>query len=188
MLKQSAMEWKLYGPYENSGDLTKKFAPEEGISALKPFTIQIGGTIILRHWWYPLIKGALEEVAKENTTWYASTRIWSDKEQNKPFWIGFNNLSRSTATDSPPAGAWDHKSSQIWVNGQEIAPPAWKRGSQKGDSEIPLIDEGYEYRAPKLIPLKKGWNDVLIKAPVGSFKGKDWQNPVKWMFTFVPAD
>jgi hexosaminidase len=26
---------------------------------------------------------------------------------------------------------------------------------------------------------------VLVKLPVGSFKGKDWQNPVKWMFTFV---
>jgi hexosaminidase len=34
----------------------------------------------------------------------------------------------------------------------------------------------------------KGWNNVLIKAPVGSFKGNDWQNPVKWMFTFVPVN
>ena len=32
---------------------------------------------------------------------------------------------------------------------------------------------------------KQGRNDVLIKAPVVSFKGKDWQIPVKWMFTFV---
>jgi hexosaminidase len=38
------------------------------------------------------------------------------------------------------------------------------------------------------IYLKKGWNDVLIKCPVESFKGKDWQNPVKWMFTFIPID
>jgi hexosaminidase len=71
------------------------------------------------------------------------------------------------------------------VNGKIIDPPIWKHGGQKGNSEIPLIDEGYEYRAPTKILLKKGWNDVLVKLPVASFKGKDWQTPVKWMFTFV---
>jgi hypothetical protein len=63
----------------------------------------------------------------------------------------------------------------------------WQRAGQKGNSEIPLTDEGYEYREPTKILLNKGWNTVLIKAPVGSFKGSDWQNPVKWMFTFVEA-
>lgn len=57
-------------------------------------------------------------------------------------------------------------------------------GGKKGDFEIPLIDEGYEYREPTKIFLKKGWNTVLIKVPVTSFSG-EWQNPVKWMFTFV---
>ncbi|HJY23082.1 MAG TPA: hypothetical protein VJ279_09370, partial [Hanamia sp.] len=56
-----------------------------------------------------------------------------------------------------------------------------------GNSETPLIDEGYEYHEPTKILLKKGWNEVLIKAPIGSFKGKDWQNPEKWMFTFLPV-
>lgn len=32
----------------------------------------------------------------------------------------------------------------------------------------------------------KGWNTLLIKAPVGSFTGNDWQHTVKWVFTFVP--
>lgn len=53
---------------------------------------------------------------------------------------------------------------------------------------MPLTDEGYEYRLPTKIFLQKGWNTVLIKAPVGNFKGKDWQNPEKWMFTCVPVD
>ena len=75
----------------------------------------------------------------------------------------------------------------LWVNGQEIPPPKWKRGGQKGNSEIPLTDEGYEYRVPSKVWFKKGWNTVLLKAPVGSFKG-EWQNPVKWMFTFVCFD
>ena len=68
-----------------------------------------------------------------------------------------------------------------------IPTPLWKRPAQKGNLEIPLIDEGYEFREPTMIPLKKGWNTVNIKLPVGSFKGLNWQNPVKWMFTFVPV-
>jgi hypothetical protein len=75
----------------------------------------------------------------------------------------------------------------VWVNGNFIPAPQWKHAGQKGNSELPLADEGYEYRMPTIITLKKGWNTVLIKAPVGSFKGKDWQNPVKWMFTFAPV-
>lgn len=125
--------------------------------------------------------------ARENTTWYASTRIWSDEEKTATFWIGFNDLSRSPATDSPLPGTWDNHQSSVWVNGKQIAPPNWTRGGQKGNSETPLIDEGYSYREPTMIQLKKGWNDVLIKSPIGGFKGKDWQNPEKWMFSFIPA-
>ncbi|HRO70346.1 MAG TPA: beta-N-acetylhexosaminidase, partial [Chitinophagaceae bacterium] len=149
-------------------------------------TFATGGTIIWRHWWAPLIKGVLE-TPKENSTWYASTLIWSDEEKTGNFWIGFNNLSRSPATDSPKPGTWDNHQSKVWVNGKSIEPPRWKRGGQKGHSEIPLVDEGYEFREPTRITLKKGWNEVLIKSPIGSFKGKDWQNPEKWMFTFVPV-
>lgn len=183
--EQSALTWKLYGPYENGGNLSKGFLPEtRGVNKLKASQEVVGGTIVWRHWWAPLIKGVLE-TPRENTTWYASTRIWSDEEKQQDFWIGFNNLSRSPATDSPRPGTWDNHQSKIWVNGVLIDPPKWKRAGQKGHSEIPLIDEGYEYRSPETITLKKGWNEVLIKSPIGGFKGKDWQNPEKWMFTFV---
>jgi hypothetical protein len=30
------------------------------------------------------------------------------------------------------------------------------------------------------------WDAISIKVPIGSFKGKDWQNRVKWMFTCLP--
>jgi hexosaminidase len=43
-----------------------------------------------------------------------------------------------------------------------------------------------QYRKPIFIPLRKGWITVLVKLPVGSFTGKDWNDPVKWMFTFLP--
>ena len=185
--KQTGLTWKLYGPYDNSGDVQKKFAPEiNSFAELKePVYKEVtGGTIVLRHWWAPLIKGAIDS-AKENSTWYASTKIWADEAGEKKFWIGFNNLSRSPATDSPPKDAWDAKGSAVWVNGKLIAPPQWLHAGQKGNSEIPLADEGYEYRSPTKIFLQKGWNNVLIKSPITSFKGKDWQNPVKWEFTFV---
>jgi hypothetical protein len=185
--KQSNLVWNLYGPYNNEGVLSKQFAPENKSFSTNTKTQVVGGTIVLRHWWAPLIKGALDQ-PKENTTWYATTKVWSEEEGIKKFWIGFNNLSRSPATDSPPKDAWDNKESEVWVNGNLIEPPHWKDAGQKGNSEIPLTDEGYEYREPSKIYLHKGWNDVLIKAPIGSFKGKDWQNPVKWMFTFVPVD
>jgi hexosaminidase len=189
-VKQSNISWNLFGPYKNEGELSKKFAPElssPDTISLKPYTTAIGGTVVLRHWWAPLINGAIEQPS-DSTTWYATTKIWSDEVGEKGFWIGFNNLSRSPATDSPPVDGWDNKSSSIWVNGKLISPPKWKRGGEKGNSEIPLTDEGYEYRNATKINLKKGWNTVLIKAPVGSFKGKNWQNPVKWMFTFVPVE
>ncbi|WP_121356658.1 family 20 glycosylhydrolase [Flavisolibacter nicotianae] len=187
-VKQSNITWQLVGPYANGGDVKKAFAPETAsTSQLKPVKQVSGGTVVLRHWWAPLIKGAIDQ-PEDSTTWYATTQFWSDEEGVQSFWIGFNNLSRSPATDSPPAGAWDNKESNVWVNGSRVAPPLWRRGGQKGLSEIPLIDEGYEYRQPARIAVKKGWNTVLIKAPVGSFKGRDWHNPVKWEFTFVPVE
>ena len=167
--QQAAIEWKLEGPHG---------------AGCKDSTVY-GGTIILRHWWAPLVQGQLA-CAKENTTWYATSRFWSDEAKMMPFWIGFNNLSRSPATDSPPLGQWDEKNSAIWVNDNPVNAPNWKQGGMKGNPETPLIDEGYEYRDPALVPFRKGWNTVRIKLPIGSFKGRDWQNPVKWMFTFVP--
>lgn len=74
------------------------------------------------------------------------------------------------------------------VNGKKIAPPAWNRAGLPGNIEIPLTDEGYEYRMPTQVYFHKGWNTVLLKMPVAKFRGKDWQNPVKWMFTFVPLE
>lgn len=186
--KQSNLVWKLYGPYNNEGGLSRQFPPEtKAINELPVSKTTVGGTIIWRHWWAPLITSVLDR-AKENTTWYASTTIWSEEDRLQKFWIGFNNLSRSPATDSPLPGTWDNHESRIWLNGQIIPPPKWTRGGQKGHPEIPLIDEGYEYRKPVELQLKKGWNKVLVKSPIGSFKGKDWQNPEKWMFTFVPID
>ena len=190
-VKQSDIIWKLKGPYHNNGNTMVAFLPEinylNGHGFDDPDTTLYGGTIILRHFWSPMIGSHLSHFA-DSSTWYAARTIWSEKDTVKYFWIGFNNYSRSTATQPPPVGQWDDKNSKLWVNGQLITPPIWKMGGQTINLEQPLTDEGYEYRPPVKISLKKGANNVLIKCPVKTFIGKDWQNPVKWMFTFVEMD
>lgn len=187
---QSDVTWKLFGPFPNAGDLTASFDPES-INIIKdslPVAMEVvGGTIVLRHWWTPQVTGVLDK-PQENTTWYAYRKIWSDEEGSKDFWIGFNNMSRSYASNSPEKGSWDNRKSSVRVNGMLIDPPVWKQAGLSGNMEIPLIDEGYEFRAPTKIALKQGWNEVLIKLPIASFKGLDWKNPQKWMFTFVNID
>jgi hypothetical protein len=188
--RQSGITWKLYGPYPNKGDLSKSFLPESKTfneQKTKPSQQAIGGTVVLRHWFSPLVKAVLNN-PEDSATWYATSKIWRDAAGYQDFWVGFNNLSRSPATDAPPDGKWDNKGSAVWVNGTLLEPPRWKRGGQSGDMEIPLQDEGYEYRTPTRIYLNKGWNQVLIKVPVGTFKGPNWHNPVKWMFTFIAID
>ena len=187
--RQSNIQWKLFGPFANGGDLQKKFWPEiKGNSPEDSLAgkTAIGATIILRHWWYPALSAWLD-TPEENTTWYGLTRFRSNSDTTAYLWIGFNDFSRSTATDEPGAGDWDNKKSCLWLNGKLIPPPRWNHAGEKGNAEIPLSDEGYSYRAPTIVQVKKGWNNILVKAPVGSFKGKDWQNPEKWMFTVVPV-
>lgn len=185
--RQSGSVWTLYGPYPNGGNLAAEPGPETNhfdTTGLPVIGRIEGGTVILRHWWYPVLTGALAN-PQDSTTVYAHQNLWSDEDGWTYFWIGFNDLSRSPATDSPPEGEWDEKMGKVWVNGEEIAPPHWLNGGKKGNSEVPLFDEGYTYRKPNSIFLKKGWNSIWIKVPVGTFKGRDWQNPVKWMFTFI---
>ncbi len=45
-------------------------------------------------------------------------------------------------------------------------------------------NENFEVREPLPIQLKKGWNKVLLKLPVGEFTTHEVRL-VKWMFTAV---
>ena len=189
--QQSQIQWKLIGPFKNQGNTAASFDPESSHyfenNQLDNTSSLVGGTIWLRHFWHPLIQSHLSN-APDSSTYYAYRRIWVAENGMKDCWIGFNNLSRSTATDAPPLGAWDNKNSKVWVNGQKVDPPVWQHAGMPGDLEKPLIDEGYEYRQPTKVYFKKGWNTVLIKAPVGSFVATAWNNPVKWMFSFIPIN
>lgn len=188
--RQADMDWKLFGPFENKGNLTAPFWPEETperLSEETPDSEAHGATVWLRHFFDPVVAGALES-PEENTTWYAYREIYSRVETTAHFWIGFNNPSRSYATTTPERGEWDDRGSKVWVNGKEVDPPKWTYPGRDGTQEDPLVEESYEYREPTSMELKKGVNTILIKAPVGSFRGRSWQHPVKWMFTMVRVE
>jgi hexosaminidase len=190
-VQQSNIQWTLLGPFNNKGNTASSFEPESSqyfeANHMDNKSILIGGTIWLRHFWHPLIQSHLPN-APDSSTYYAYRKIWANEDVFKDCWIGFNNLSRSTATDTPPLGAWDNKNSKVWVNGKIVNPPLWKNAGKQGDLEIPLSDEGYEYRMPTKVLFKKGWNQILIKAPVASFNAFKWNNPIKWMFSFMPIN
>lgn len=186
-IRQSNIKWQLLGPFNNKGHLNAGFAPEttaqnvDTINADSGETIT-GGTIILRHFWDPVVRGLLD-TPKENTTYYAKGRYYSPVDTTALLWVGFYDNSRSTATAPAKAGSWNNLDSKVWLNGQIIGPPDWQRAGQKGDLEIPYLDENYYFRAPREVPIKKGWNYLLLKMPVGSFNSGKWYAPVKWMFT-----
>ncbi len=185
---QRDVEWNLVGPYANKGDISAVFEPEKNPDPTRyktAFTVR-GGTVILRHWWAPLVSGVLPEPIP-NTTWYAYRNIWSDTDRMGKFWIGFNDISRSVLATPPPKSYWDRKGSRIWFNNQEVPAPQWKHAGVSAILEDPLTDEGYSYRNPVELQLHKGWNLVWIKCPVGSFQPGPGGEPVKWMFTFIEA-
>lgn len=186
-VKQQNVHWQLIGPYDNGGDLSGSFAPEKenfDFANAKNAMLVNGATIILRHFWNPVVKGILSD-PKENTTYYAYAKYWSDADTTTQMWLGFYDFSRSTATDPPKANTWNNLQSKIWLNGKTIAPPQWQRAGQQGNSEIPYVDENYYFRKPAEVGLKKGWNTILIKLPAGKFNSGIWYAPVKWMFTAV---
>ena len=184
-VRQSHLKWKLIGPYNNDGDLGRTFEPENAefdFSNAENVKEVIGGTVILRHFWDPIIKGLLK-TPDENTTYYAHTRYWSNSDTTALMWIGFYDFSRSNRSDPPTANTWSTMKSKIWLNGQEINPPQWQHAGQEGHLEIPYADENYYFRKPTPVQLKKGWNEVLIKVPVGGFSSGIWYSPIKWMFS-----
>ncbi|MDE5595298.1 MAG: beta-N-acetylhexosaminidase, partial [Muribaculaceae bacterium] len=60
----------------------------------------------------------------------------------------------------------------------------WTSAHRERSNEISLGNENFSARKPISVELKRGWNKVLIKLPVGEFSTKETRL-VKWMFTFA---
>ena len=184
-VKQQNLMWSLIGPFDHKGILTAKFPPEEEILPVYAVgdTIfnwsngHVGGTIHLNHFFgFPSVTNI------KSGTYYAITQVFSEEDKVQSFWIGFQGWSRSGRRGGPTAqiGEWHKTKPRVWVNQKEVLPPIWQQpGLGEGTSEIPFVDEDYFFRAPSQVPLKKGWNTILLKIPNDS---SSW----KWMFTCIP--
>lgn len=189
-VKQTNVKWRITDAFPNGGNLQKTFPPEKELQDSYTYEGKtygtreaIGAGIYLRHVWGTLIPGFYKS-PQENHTAYAYTWVYSPKEQTAGAWIEFQNYSRSEADLPPLPGKWDYKGSRIWVNDNEIQPPVWTATHREKSNETLLGNENCVVRPPQKIPLKKGWNKVVLKLPVGKFSLPEIRL-TKWAFTFV---
>jgi hypothetical protein len=190
-VRQTHIKWNLFGPFENNGNLSSAYWPENQNAVMEDSVAIIkatGGTIWLWHTHGPTVKAWLPS-PQENTTWYAFTRFWSNADSVINMWADFKDQSKSGADATPPKGEWDYMQSKLWINDELILPPQWAfPGRAAGQLEEPLVDEGFYYRPPMSVKVKKGWNKILVKLPISTFNPNlDWQVPPKWMFTVIPV-
>lgn len=190
-VRQSNVRWRITDPFPNDGCLSKVFPPEVDSESYsytyngKTYnTYQMNGAgVYLRHVWGDIYPGFYKN-PKENHTAYAFSWIYSPIKQNVGINIDFQNYSRSESDLPPLQGTWDYKGSKIWLNGKEILPPVWSNNHSNRDNEIPLGNENSASRKPEIVTLNKGWNELLLKLPVGEFK-MEQTRLVKWMFNIV---
>lgn len=192
-VRQTQSEWQITDAFPNGGDLNKVFPPEEKEDSVYQYEGKtyktrkiIGNGIYLRHVWGTLVPGFYAN-PQENHTDYATRWIYSPKERKTKLALEFQNYSRSESDLAPRQGTWDYKCSRAWLNGQEIMPPVWKNTNTERSNEITLKNENYMSRPAIDITLKKGWNKLMLKLPVGKFSSKETRL-VKWMFTAALVD
>ena len=192
-VRQTQSEWQITDAFPNGGDLNKVFPPEEKEDSVYQFEGKtyktrkiIGNGIYLRHVWGTLVPGFYAN-PQENHTAYATRWIYSPKERKTQLMLEFQDYSRSESDLAPRQGTWDYKCSRAWLNGKEIMPPVWENTSTERSNEITLKNENYMSRPAIDITLKKGWNKLMLKLPVGKFSSKETRL-VKWMFTAAFVD
>ena len=192
-VRQTQSEWQITDAFPNGGDLNKVFPPEEKEDSVYQYEGKtyktrkiIGNGIYLRHVWGTLVPGFYAN-PQENYTAYATRWIYSPKERKTKLALEFQNYSRSESDPAPRQGTWDYKCSRAWLNGKEIMPPVWENTNTERSNEITLKNENYMSRPAIDITLKKGWNKLMLKLPVGKFSSKETRL-VKWMFTVALVD
>lgn len=192
-VRQTQSEWQITDAFPNGGDLNKVFPPEEKEDSVYKYEGKtyktrkiIGNGIYLRHVWGTLVPGFYAN-PQENHTAYATRWIYSPKERKTKLALEFQNYSRSESDLPPRQGTWDYKCSRAWLNGKEIMPPVWENTNTERSNEITLKNENYMSRPAIDITLKKGWNKLMLKLPVGKFSSKETRL-VKWMFTVALVD
>lgn len=150
------------------------------------------GVFRLGHW--PTVMSSV--VGKGDGTCYALVYIRSPKDQEVHLMFGLNGMWGHSGgyrtARAPEQGSWDFSGGDIWLNGERVEPPHWKfeslpwTGWGQGRIEVPLTEEGYFFRPPVKIKLKKGVNQILVRTVFGHWKGDDGQR--KWQFCCIPVN
>ena len=145
-----------------------------------------GGTVYLNHHWREL-PGWIPN-AKAPTVAWARTYVHSDVARDIGLSIGFDTPSSSDGHKpelASIAGRWDIAGSNVWLNGEAIAPPKWAYAGLSGKdlADKPWVDHAWWMRAPQVVHLKAGWNELLVRTP-SHLDGRPLR---KWMFTVVPT-
>ena len=190
-VKQTNVNWLITDAFPNNGDMNAIFPPEtegprieyiynDSVYKSKEAT---GAGIYLRHVWGNAIPAFYDNPQPDHTA-YAFTNVYSPTDSEVGLQFETQNYSRSEPDLPPPSGQWDYRGSKLWINGEEIKPREWKNSHTEKDNEISLANENMVTDRPLKINLKKGWNTVMIKLPVGKFQTPEVRL-VKWMFTFV---
>lgn len=189
-VKQTNVWWRITDPFPNEGDLLKTFPPEVEIEDLYFYNDKqyethdaVGAGVYLRHVWGSIVPSFYKK-PQENHTAYASTWVWSPKQQTVGLWVSTQDYSRSEPDLAPPQGKWDYRESRIYINDEEIVPPVWENSHTEKSNEITLKNENFQTRPPIQVSLNEGWNEVFLKLPVGKFSTPEVRLQ-KWMFTFV---
>lgn len=124
---------------------------------------------------------------------WLKTEIYSEEDREIRAWVSFETPSRSTRRSAGigEQGKWETEG-RILVNGEEVLPPSpWKEPgmysyhfSTYGYPDIqnlPWTDEQlFWLREPARIKLRKGWNTVLMEAPL------HYSTPF-WFVSFTPV-
>ena len=195
-VRQMDARWIISAPFPNGGELGRVFPPEEALGCITPpeslpsytyegkaYSSQVvaGSGFYLRHVWGDLCTGLLERPETDHTC-YAMAWVNSPKEQKVGLLFETQNYSRSEKDLPPPLGVWDYRGSMVWVNGTPIKPPVWTNSHTIPSLTTALGNENACSRPPIPITLRKGWNQLFIKLPIGAFTTREVRL-VKWMFT-----
>ncbi|MBP3227452.1 MAG: family 20 glycosylhydrolase [Bacteroidaceae bacterium] len=191
-VRQTDVRWRITDAFPNGGDAQAVFPPEESTDDLLPDAFAYNGQtyatgmatgagIYLRHTWGTTVPSYYTNPALNHTA-YAWTYVYSPEEQTAGALVEFQNYGRSENDQAPDAGQWDRKGSRLWLNGEELLPPAWGNTGRTINAEADLLNENLTAREPLQVTLRKGWNKVFLKLPYVTANGVRLN---KWMFTFV---
>ena len=153
------------------------------------WTKAYGGSVNL----YALGKQHGIKQSNEMIAWL-KTEIYSEEEREIRAWVSLETPSRSTRRSAGigEQGKWE-TGGKVWMNGEEVVPPvAWNEPGAYAYhfstykyvdiQNLPWTNEQlFWMREPAKIKLKRGWNTLLIEAPL------HYKTPF-WYVSFSPVE